>query len=226
MTTPRNSRSANSRSGHIRPANRRHQASERRREAILAAALEVFADDGFAAARLDDVAAKAGVAKGTIYLFFEDKEQLFEQILVSAIAPVLTQVEALANTPSMGLDDVLAAVFAYFRKEVLATERREVMRLVLSEGRRFPRIAEAYHREVVSKGLAIVRQIAKTAHRRGELSRDELVRFPHLVFAPLLLAVVWDGLFSKFEMLDVEELLAAHRSVLLGGKARRQSRKA
>lgn len=199
-------------------AGRRQHASEQRREAILAAALEVFASDGFAAARLDDVAAKAGVAKGTIYLFFEDKEHLFEQLLISAITPVLTQVETLANAPALPLDDLLAAMFAYFRTEVLATPRREVMRLVLSEGRRFPRIAETYHREVVSKGLAIVRRIAKRAHERGELAHPDVVRFPHLVFAPLLLTVIWDGLFSHLEPLDVEGLLATHRSLLLAGR--------
>lgn len=208
------------------PAKRREQASRQRREAILAAALEVFASDGFAAARLDDVAAKAGVAKGTIYLFFEDKEHLFEQILISAITPVLAQVEALASAPAISLDSVLAKMFAYFRKEVLATHRREVMRLVLSEGRRFPRIAEAYHREVVSKGLAIVRRIARKAHERGELEHHDLERFPHLVFAPLLLAVIWDGLFSRLEPLDVEGLLAAHRSMLLADCARHPPRKA
>lgn len=222
MKAPRKSKSA---ARTARPAKRRQQASERRREAILAAALEIFASDGFDAARLDDVASKAGVAKGTIYLFFDDKEHLFEQMLISAIKPVLAQVEALASAPAMSLDGVLAAMFAYFRKEVLETHRREVMRLVLSEGRRFPRIAEAYHREVVSKGLAIVRKIAGNAHARGELAHRHLERFPQLVFAPLLLAVVWDGLFSRLEPLDVEGLLATHRSILLAPGQRPSLRK-
>ncbi len=208
-----------------RPVNRRQSASEQRRKAILEAALEVFAAEGFAAARLDDVAAKAGVAKGTIYLFFEDKEQLFEQLLVSAIAPVLSKVEALAAAPSSSLDEVLEATFAQFRTEVLATPRREVMRLVLKEGQRFPRIAEVYHREAVAKGLAAIRQIAGKARERGEITSGEIERFPQLVFAPLLLAVVWEGLFSRLEPLDVEGLLAAHRSLLLGGKPRRRPRR-
>lgn len=206
-------------------ASRRQQASEQRRAAILAAALEVFAADGFAAARLDDVAEKAGVAKGTIYLFFEDKEQLFEQILVSAIAPVLAQVEMLASTPSISLDEMLATLFAFFRKEVLGTRRREVIRLVLSEGHRFPRIAEIYHREVVSKGLGIVKRIAAAARERGELSRGDLVQFPHLVFAPLLLALIWDGLFARLEPLDFDGLLAAHRELLVAGNVRAKPRK-
>lgn len=208
-----------------RPAGKRQGASEKKRQAILAAALEVFAAEGFAAARLDDVAARAGVAKGTIYLFFDDKEHLFEQLLVNAITPVLAEVEAVISASDMPLDDVLAMIFHHFRREVLETERREVVRLVLSEGRRFPRIAEAYHREVISKGLAMIRRLAAKAHARGELSSDAIERFPHLVVAPLLLALLWDGLFSRFDTLDVEGLMATHRATLLAGQVTAKPRK-
>lgn len=205
---------------------RRHVASERRRQAVISAALDVFSSDGFAAARLDDVAEKAGVAKGTIYLFFKDKEDLFEQILVTAVAPVLAKVEALAAEQSMPLDDMLAALHEYFRKEVLATKRREVIRLVLTEGRRFPRIAEIYHREVISKGLALITKIARRARKRGELASDDLAEFPHLIFAPLIMSLLWDGLFSKTEALDVGGLLAAHRRVLTGAARTRRATEA
>lgn len=207
------------------PSKRQH-ASDQKRSAILAAALEVFAAEGFAAARLDDVAARAGVAKGTIYLFFEDKEDLFEQLLVSSISPVLAQVDAMTSSIDMSLDDVLALIYHHFRKEVLETKRREVVRLVLTEGRRFPRIAEAYHREVVSKGVAMIRKLAAKAHARGELPHRHLERFPHLVVAPMLLSLAWDGLFSSFETLDVDGLLKAHRSVLLADNGNPKPRKA
>ena len=204
---------------------RRQQASEQRRQAIIEAALDVFAAEGFAAARLDEVAEKAGVAKGTIYLFFEDKDDLFEQLLISAVAPVLAKVEVLAKEPLMPLNDLLAALFSFFRAEVLGTKRREVIRLVLTEGRRFPRIAEFYHREVISKGLALIGGMARQAHKRGELPSDDLASFPHLVFAPLVMSLLWDGLFSKSEALDVEGLFAAHRRVLTGNTRATRQRK-
>ncbi|MDR3372831.1 MAG: TetR/AcrR family transcriptional regulator [Ancalomicrobiaceae bacterium] len=197
------------------PKTKRQQASEQRRQAILDAALDVFAAEGFTAARLDDVAAKAGVAKGTIYLFFKDKEELFEQIVVAAISPVLARLEALAEAETMPLDQVLETVFAFFQSEVIATWRRDVIWLVLSEGRRFPRIAEIYHRMVISKGLGIIRRIAENAYKRGEISSDELVRFPHLVFAPLIMALIWNGLFAKYQPLDVADLLNTHRQLLM-----------
>jgi AcrR family transcriptional regulator len=199
---------------------RRRQASEQRRQAILRAGLEVFAARGFAAARLEDVAEKAGVAKGTIYLFFQDKEDLFEQIVLGAVTPVLGMIARAAAAPDTPTDLVLRRLFELFRAEVLATWRREVLRLVITEGPRFPRIAEFYHREVISKGLGIIRGLAQRGVARGELRSDALARFPQLVFAPLLLALIWDGLFSAIEPLDVEGLLAAHRELLLSGAAR------
>jgi AcrR family transcriptional regulator len=208
-----------------RQATKRRDGAEQRRQAVLDAALDVFAKHGFAAARLDDVAEKAGVAKGTIYLSFKDKEDLFEHILIAAVAPVIAKAEALAAAPAMPFDQLLSTLFDFFREEVLGTRRREIVRLVLTEGHRFPRIAGTYHREVVSKGLEIIRRFVREAHKRGELASDELVRFPQLVFAPMLLALIWNGLFEKHEHLDTNGLFAAHRE-LLTQSVRHKPRKA
>jgi AcrR family transcriptional regulator len=186
-----------------------------RREAILDAALDVFSAQGYAAARLDDVAARAGVAKGTLYLHFRSKQDLFEQLVTHAVKPVLEGAGQLAGDPGgRPTREIVAALHALFRREVLGTRRREVLRLVLAEGPRFPAIAAFYHREVVSRGLALVRRLAERAVARGEIATDAVARFPHLVFAPLLLAVLWDGLFSQLEPLDVEGLLEAQRNLV------------
>ena len=195
---------------------RRQQASQQRRQAILDAALDLFAANGFAATRLDEVAERAGVAKGTIYLSFKDKEDLFEQIVIGAIGPVLATLEQRAAQPDIPFPTLLRGLVELFRTEVLGTRRKEIIRLVVTEGGRFPRIAEFYHREVISKGVPIMRHLANRAVARGELPSDSLARFPQLAFAPLLLAVLWDGVFSSIEPLDVEGMLAAHCDLLLG----------
>lgn len=198
------------------PASKKRRKTEpsARRQAILDAGLCVFADDGFAAAKLDDVAAKAGVAKGTIYLHFRDKQDLFEQIVHAAVAPVLAQLQNVTAMPELPTRDVLIKVFDVFRTEILDTDRKLVIRLVLTEGARFPKLAAYYHREVVAMGLDLVRLIARRGAARGELPTTDLERFPHLVLAPLLLSVLWDGLFSSFDPLDAEGLLAAHCKIL------------
>jgi AcrR family transcriptional regulator len=205
-------------------AGKRREASEQRRQAILDAAIDVFSAEGFAAARLDDVAARAGVAKGTIYLFFKDKEDLFEQILLTALRPLLGEAQAMVGDTSLSFEALLSKLLGLLRKEILGTRRRDILRLIITEGHRFPRIAEMYHREVLSKGVAMMQGVARRAYARGELASDDLVRFPQLVVAPVILAVVWDGLFSKFQPLDVDGLLEAHKRLLASDSA--ASRKA
>jgi AcrR family transcriptional regulator len=194
---------------------------EARRQAILDAALDVFAAEGFAAAKLDDVAEKAGVAKGTIYLHFKDKQDLFEQMVREAVFPVIARLEELAKLPDLPAELALRAMFEVFRTQVLATRRKDLLRLILTEGPRFPAIAAFYHREVVARGLALMGELLNRARANGELSAEGLARFPQLVVAPLILAVVWDGLFAAIEPLDVEGLLAVHRELLLRGAGSR-----
>jgi AcrR family transcriptional regulator len=188
---------------------------EGRRQAILEAALTVFAEEGFAAARLDHVAVKAGVAKGTIYLHFKDKQDLFEQMVREAVSPVIARLEALAQLPDLPADMVLGGMFTVFSTEVLGTRRKDLLRLVMTEGPRFPAIAEFYHREVVSRGLTLMGGLLERAKAKGELSSEGVARFPQLVVAPLILAVVWDGLFAALEPLDVEGMLEVYRKLLV-----------
>lgn len=198
------------------PRNKRRQASEARRRAILDAAFDIFIAEGFSAARLDDIAKRAGVAKGTLYLFSKDKEDLFEQVALDAIAPLLQRLTIIAEQPDLPFAAMLTGIFALFEREVLQTKRREIMRLIVSEGARFPRIAEFYHREIVSRGLALISGAAARAHARGEIASDALARFPQLLFGPMLVSVVWRTLFEPYQHLDTSGLLAAHRDMLLG----------
>jgi AcrR family transcriptional regulator len=191
-----------------------------RRQAILDAALTVFAERGYEAARLDDVAARAGVAKGTLYLYFKDKEALFAALVRGAVSPMLDKVGAFSAAPGTKATDILQFFFAVFRQEVLGTNRKLLLRLIISEGPRFPALAEFYYREVVARGLQMVRTVARNGFADGELASDAVARFPQLLIAPLLMAVVWDGLFSRLDPLDVEGLLAAHRELLTGKPAR------
>jgi AcrR family transcriptional regulator len=194
---------------------------EGRREAIMQAGLEVFAAEGYASTKLDDVADKAGVAKGTIYLYFQDKQDLFEQIVRDAVGPVIERLENIAQAPDMPTELVFKALFNLFRTEVLQTKRKHILRLVMTEGPRFPAIGEFYHREVVSRGLKHIGELLRRAGAKGELANPAVAKFPQLVFAPLIMAVIWDALFARIEPLDVEGLLATHRQLLLGGAKQR-----
>ncbi len=197
---------------------RKRPTQDERRAAILAAALDVFSEKGFAAARLDDVAQKAGVAKGTIYLYFPDKEALFEALLLGLASPVLQRIAALSTDPALPASAILGGILAVFQTEIIGTNRERLMRLIIAEGPRFPKIAEFYHREIISKGREIIRAIVTRGYERGELPSDAMAKFPQLFFAPLLTAVLWRSLFSQFDPLDVNAMIECHRKLMLGLK--------
>jgi AcrR family transcriptional regulator len=191
-----------------------------RRQAILAAALREFSARGFAAARLDDVAVRAGIAKGTIYLYFRDKEALFQDLIRSEMSPVVSTLET-----ALGLDLPVRVVaeraLELFVREIYGTSRKDIIRLVISEGPRFPQLADFYYREVLSRIIAAVRALLARALERGELRDDAIIRFPQLLAAPGILAIIWNGLFERHDPLDVRALMRAHLDILFGeGKAK------
>lgn len=214
-TTPTESASARATRGKAARGSARAAKAAKRRAAILDAALEEFSARGFAAARLEDVARRAGVAKGTIYLYFADKETLFQELLRSMMGPVVRALEAVpaVDLPVRTLAARLADLFVH---EIYGTRRKDVIRLMIAEGPRFPNLAEFYYHEVLERVVAALRQLIARAVERGEIEHAALARFPQLIAAPGLVAIVWNGLFDRFAPLDVAALMRAHLDIVFG----------
>jgi AcrR family transcriptional regulator len=218
VVNPRRKRTA-ARRGKGAPAqDTRVARREKRRAAILDAALEEFAARGFAATRLDDVARRARIAKGTIYLYFRDKESLFQELVRTMLSPLVGTIEAapLSEVPIRAVAEMIVDVFV---REIYGTRRKDVIRLIISEGPRFPKLAEIYYREVIARVLPVIRARLALAVERGELSSDALARFPQLLVAPALVAIIWNGLFGRLAPLDIRELMRAHLELLFGERS-------
>ncbi|HVV43380.1 MAG TPA: TetR/AcrR family transcriptional regulator [Nitrobacter sp.] len=200
--------------GTAKPSNRAARAAARR-AAIVAAALDEFTARGFAATRLDDVAKRAGVAKGTIYLHFKDKEALFQELVRTALVPLIDRLTAVpaAGAPAR---DVLERFAELFAQEVVQTRRGDILRLVMAEGARFPSLADFYYREVVSRGMAGMRGLIRHGIARGEIANGALADFPQIVVAPAMVAVIWQGLFGRHAPLDATAMLRAHLDLIFG----------
>ncbi|MGO8909794.1 MAG: TetR/AcrR family transcriptional regulator [Bradyrhizobium sp.] len=194
--------------------NRAERAADRR-QAIVEAALEEFVARGFAATRLDDVAKRAGVAKGTIYLHFKDKETLFEELVRTAIVPLINRLTA-PPSPDGSIRDALEGFAKTFIQEVATTRRGDIIRLIVAEGPRFPAIADFYYREVVSRGLAAMRALIEIGIARGEIRFPELARFPQIVVAPAIVGVIWKSLFDRHSPLDATAMLRVHLDMIFG----------
>jgi AcrR family transcriptional regulator len=198
-----------------KPRSSRAERAAERRGAIIEAAMDEFIARGYAATRLDDVAKRAGVAKGTIYLHFKDKEALFQELIRTALVPLIGRLAA--PPPSGGSVRAALEGFAQtFAQEVVSTRRGDIVRLIVAEGARFPSVADFYYREVVSRGLAGMRALIELGIARGEIKQEGLARFPQIVVAPVIVAVIWQGLFGRHAPLDAAEMFRVHLDLIFG----------
>jgi AcrR family transcriptional regulator len=198
----------------VRPSKRAVRAAERR-QAIVDAALAEFSAKGFAAARLEDIAASAGVGKGTIYLYFNDKEALFQELVRTSIVPLVGRLGA-PPPAEMSARKLFETFIEMFVREVYQTRRGDIIRLIIAEGSRFPALAEFYYREVVSRGVAGMQMLIQYGISRGEVTNPAIIKHPQLLVAPAMVAVIWSGLFGKFAPLDVNAMMAVHVDLIFG----------
>jgi AcrR family transcriptional regulator len=198
---------------------RRRPPRPEREAAILDAAFAEFAARGFAATRLDDLAARLGIAKGTLYLYFPSKEALFEAAVRRRMAEPLAAIEAEAGAATDGGRGALPALLgmvAVLQRELRRPGPLEVMRLLVAEAPRFPQLAAFYHRAVVRRALGALRRVLEAGEARGELRAGAALDLPQLLVAPLLQAALWRLVFGQAGIppMDGPALEAAHREML------------
>ncbi|WP_256808247.1 TetR/AcrR family transcriptional regulator [Bradyrhizobium sp. Bra64] len=218
VTPPARDRSPDADREAAAPASNRAIRAAERRTAIVDAAMEEFIARGFAATRLDDIAKRAGVAKGTIYLHFKDKESMFEELVRTVIVPVVEKLNALP-LPAGSVRDLVEAFAGSFLKEVIGTRRGDLVRLIVAEGPRFPSVADFYYREVVSRGIAGMRALIELGIARGEIREKDLARYPQILVAPAMIAVIWQSLFERHAPLDAQDMLRVHLDLIFGERS-------
>ena len=190
---------------------KRRRRKEARPAEIVEAARLCFVDNGFAATRIEDVAARAGVAKGTVYLYFPTKEALFEAVARANVVPVIDEViraiEADETTPAF---EQLRLIARVMYRDMVGTDRKRLLHMIVAEGPRFPWLTEFYHREILSRGMDLIRSVLRRGAERGEFELDGLDEFPHILMAPTILAALFSHLFQAQEPLDVERYAEVH----------------
>jgi AcrR family transcriptional regulator len=196
---------------------------QRRKDArpaeILDAALAVFAQKGFAATKLDDVAAKAGITKGTIYLYFDSKQALFEALARQSVGAQIQQVTAQLANFSGTSAELLRFVLSTMGRFAMTSDRVVLPRLVLAEAANFPQLAEFWRREIIERGIALMSGIIQRGIDRGEFRKIEPQHAARLCVAPILIIVLWRTTFAQFDAqpYDYQGLIDAHLQTLLKG---------
>ncbi|QCG96967.1 TetR/AcrR family transcriptional regulator [Azospirillum sp. TSA2s] len=195
---------------------------EARPQEIVAAAMDVFAERGFAAARLEEVASRAGVSKGTLYLYFPSKDELFKAVIRAAILPNLQQAEALVAAAGGPCFPVLERLLRTVARLIATTRMAVIPRLVIAEAGNFPELAAFYHREVIRRGFGVLAALLRRGIDSGEFRPVEVDPTVRLIVAPLLMSAVWRTSFDGVDgepPLDVTALMEIHidnlRRVLL-----------
>lgn len=183
--------------------------SEERKKAMIHSALEAFTKKGFAAARMEDIAKDAGVAKGTLFLYFKDKEALFEEVLKFHILPILS---ALDLSPSQSPS--LRHLIEDFLFQIIQNPKAfQIFSLLISESNRFPHLPEIYFRLIIQRGSKRIEELLRSdafVDKPSPEVSELLIQFPQLVLAPSLLGMLWHHLFREVHPLDLQKMVRTY----------------
>ena len=188
---------------------------------LLAAALEVFIEKGFAATKLADVARRAGVTKGTVYLYFDSKEALFKAVVRETIVPVIAQGEALARAFTGSARELVERLVREYWRLVGETALAGIPKLMMAEAATFPELTRFYYDEVVTRGHRLMAGVIERGIKNGEFRPVDVMVAAKLAMSPLIHATVARRAFASCmpEAFNVQQYLDTHIDLYLHGIA-------
>ena len=201
------------------------RAEDRPRE-ICTAALDVFAQKGFAAARLDEIARRAGVSKGTLYLYFKDKEDLFRAVVRDTVAPNIEVIRASLAGAEMTFADVIRLFLPRFAEITGRVPVGAVAKMVIGESRNFPELAKVWHDHVASRAIGMIAELIERAQARGEVRPGDPRLHAFTLMGPMVLGLLWRETLQPAggAVLDLEALARQHAESVLGGLLTEQAK--
>ncbi|MGX4643272.1 TetR/AcrR family transcriptional regulator [Massilia sp. SYSU DXS3249] len=168
---------------------------ERRKDArpqeLLAAAIDLFVERGFASTRLEDVARRAGVSKGTLYLYFDNKEELFKAVVRNSIVPVIGDAESSVAEFDGHSAELLRNVIMGWWDRIGGTKVSGIVKLVTAESGNFPELAAFYQDEVINRGTRMISSMLERGIARGEFRPINVAQVTQVLIAPMLMLVTW-----------------------------------
>lgn len=184
------------------PPKKRQRRKDARPEEIVAAALEEFANKGFAATSLGSIAARAGIARSTIYLYFEDKEAVIEAAFRDHVegAIRLSMDEAIAVDGPF--DAVLRTMVTGIFNRFLEPDRLVLFKVLLTEGQQFPSLMERYHATTMANAKRLLSALLALGVARGEIREDALDYDHRIIIAPMILTAMWQLTFEQVDPID------------------------
>ena len=196
------------------PKPRYQRRKQDRPQEITEAALLAFAEKGYAATRVEEVAKRAGVSKGLMYLYFKTKEELFKAVVKSVVIRRIDRLIGNIESTDLSSEDFIRGPLLSFMKQVPESPVAIVIRLLISEGPRHPDLVDYYYENVVAKGLAAITGFVERGVERGEFRKSVITELPQLFLAPVMLSIIW-GIVFKTRELDTNKLIETQIDMLL-----------
>ncbi len=197
----------------------RKRRKEARPSELLGAALALFVDKGFAATRLEDVASRAGVSKGTLYLYYANKAALFKAVVQEGIVPVIVENEAIAARHTGSSFTLLEMLLHNWWTKIGQTDYAGIPKLIVAEARNFPELAQFYYENVISRARALVGACLRRGMASGEFRQLDMETAIDVVIAPILMLLIWRYSFGCCQQgeSDPERYLQIHTELLRQG---------
>ena len=196
------------------PKPRYQRRKEERPQEITAAAFAAFAENGYAATRVEEVAKRAGVSKGLMYLYFKTKEELFKAVIRSVVIRRVDALIASIEETQLSSEEFLRGPMLKFMQRIPGSPVSVVIRLLLSEGPRHPDLVDYYWENVVNKGLTAITRFVERGVERGEFRPSAVNELPQLFLAPVMLSIIWKLLFPR-RSLDTDKLMETQIDMIL-----------
>nr|WP_321361807.1 TetR/AcrR family transcriptional regulator [uncultured Hyphomonas sp.] len=195
---------------------RTEEAKDERRQALLAAALDEFFEKGFAATRMDDIARRAGLSKGALYLYFDSKEAMFGALVVSLATPNLEIIKRITEQAA-SLKEALHGIREFAPFVIRQTDMPRLIKVLVGDSQLFPELVQTYRHDLIERVLSMIAALLQRADEAGEAKIENPQLTARLIMAPIIFSALWQAVFNQTSEaeVDLDQLFAIHEQMML-----------
>ncbi len=196
---------------------KRRRRKEARPEEIISAAMQEFADKGYAGTSIGSIASRADIARSTVYLYFPDKEAVIRQAFEDRIGGVFSGLRSRPTLPDMPFAELFKMMLKIVYGRMTEGDNLVLLKVLVSEGQQFPELLKYYHANILKNGERLLTSLLERAIEKGEVRREVADYDPKIIIAPFVLAGLWHITFNEIQPLDIPRFVDGHVNILLKG---------
>jgi AcrR family transcriptional regulator len=200
---------------------RNRRRKQARPQEIIDSALNLWATRGFSDTKIEDIAKGAGIAKGTVYLYFKSKEALFEAAVKERLTPTMEGIAQVAKDSNQHSRDLLTIFYESVYEEFFGHGSVVLIKVLIAEGQRFPTLAETYREAAMSRAMGLIKILLQRGIDRGELDQQAADLDPRLIMAPVMIFIVWGIVFGEYKKEEFNRLVNQHIELIFKGLSTR-----